>query len=271
MIVDTFPLEYEREVLLIRLRELRGVVGKHVIIEAPETFSGNQRALFWPTICDEPEFREFRRKIDYRVIGFTATEPWMREQEMRDATLTWGRAACEKPSDLILLGDVDEIPTRQAVAEAAVMGSRSRKSWKLRLPTRYHQLRLNLRAAGSPGHLWEFRQPVIAPFRVMMTTTGVDIRAESGRLAEPQMSPGEPLLGWHFSCQGSAEQVRRKLSAGAHTEWAWLTEAHVARRISEREELCRRDKLIVVTPEEMPDAVNEDPDRFAHLMLGGQE
>lgn len=123
MIYDTFMLNDELDVLKCRLTEFDQYTDQpvtHVIIEAPVTHRGKPKQLYYQ------ENAELFTQWSNHIIAVVADnlpslaedpDPWSREHAQRESAHHGLMNA--KPSDIILHGDVDEIP-RMSVLEEMV-------------------------------------------------------------------------------------------------------------------------------------------------------
>lgn len=128
MVFDLFPiaLPSELDILEIRLNELAGVVDKHVIVEAGETFGGDAKPFVLTDEVIRSRFAAFAHKIvpvriaklypQYTETGDKRTIGWLREVYQRNA-LALGLLKKMKVDDVIILSDCDEIPRAKAVRE----------------------------------------------------------------------------------------------------------------------------------------------------------
>ena len=69
MVVDIILYNGEQEILDIRLNVLYDYVGQFIIVEAPTTFSGKPKPLFFES--HKGLFKKFADKISYYVINMT--------------------------------------------------------------------------------------------------------------------------------------------------------------------------------------------------------
>jgi len=271
VIVDAFPLAYGPEVLLIRLRELVGMVDRHLVVEASSTFSGHPREPLWPTLADRPEFAPFVGKVEHRVVNFPRGlgRAWDRDDWIRDETLSLVRTVPGVGrGTTVLFGDHDEIP-HPAQIRAAVRAWREvddpdsgPEAW--RLFTRYHEWYLDVRAKGSGAYRWEFRQPLLTTLESALHTGGANLR--TGQRATPV--EGAPW-GWHLTLQGGLDAVMDKLRATAHTELQRFSRDEVERRMVGHLDLLDRCPLErVASLDAMPRCVIADPGHFADMLYG---
>ncbi len=261
-IFDVFPLGYETDVLLIRLRTLAEIVDEFVIVEGDITFSGKRRDPLWPRLAVTDDFAEFEQRVTWVHRTLTEHESWKREHELRGAMLeTADSIGCGK-RDGVIISDADEIPNPEAIRRWQ-RGTRNPQ----KLPGYYHQLRLDLRAVGSlegdcgrPGHLWEWRQPLIGE-RMAFQHAQTDRAMMSGRVrrCEPD------VYGWHLTCQGTPGDIVAKLQAYSHEEHAGHTEDHIRTLIETRSALAHGVDLERVPLHALPPPVVADPEPFVHL------
>ncbi len=237
MTYDTFLFFDELELLELRLEELSSVVDRFVLVESTRTFSNQPKPLIYKENRDR--FARFAPKIVHVVVEDTerAVRDWAPEGKLRFAIEDHDRRAISRglqgccPSDLILTGDVDEIPRAEVVracsqrvfrdTPAARMWSAwLRQPWVVRhfrnLFKKHHPLVtvfeqrmyyyfLNCACVNKPW--WSGTRMV--SYRDF--TSAYDLRRWNGRRL--------PNAGWHFSYMGGAERIRRKIAAYAHQEF----------------------------------------------------
>lgn len=131
MIYDCFTFNNELDLLELRLHELELVVDKHVLVESTITFSGHKKPLYYQ--LNKKRFQKFAHKIIHIIVNdmdqatpvtqlsyfsikdfqLSHIEVWSREAHQRNA-IKRGLLDC-KLNDVILIGDVDEIPNAKSV------------------------------------------------------------------------------------------------------------------------------------------------------------
>eukprot|EP01137_Pigoraptor_chileana_P012328 Opistho-2@64610 len=121
-IVDCFNFNMEADLLRIRLKELRGVVDAHVIVEARVSLAGTPKALRFAELAPDV-IAEYGDRIIYVVID-SAPEGIAR-LDGGFAILNVGYSAVGQlglpaiaglsDRDLVLFGDVDEIPDSRVI------------------------------------------------------------------------------------------------------------------------------------------------------------
>ena len=114
MIIDCFPFFNELDLLEVRLNELKDVVDMFVITESTHTFSGIDKPLHF--IDNKERFKGFN--IVYTVYKpdkkLTPAEYEVLQKQF-NLDVAFGMA---EPGDIIMHGDVDEIPNAAVVRHA---------------------------------------------------------------------------------------------------------------------------------------------------------
>jgi beta-1,4-mannosyl-glycoprotein beta-1,4-N-acetylglucosaminyltransferase len=199
MIHDCFPFFREFDVLEMRLTLLDGVVDRFVLCEAPFTYNGKPKPLWYAE--NASRFARWQHKIVHLVYpGEPDANPWANEWGQR-AFLTNAINGFD-PDDLVLYGDVDEIPDPRNVA-----------------------------CRPTPGKILGHRQRYAVGYfnRVIDERGWIGTRAvrlgdiaRFGTLADVRRGASEALEqvagGWHFSSLGGADIYRTKVHSYAHTE-----------------------------------------------------
>lgn len=208
MRVDTFMFFDELDMLECRLTELYDAVDYFVLVEADVTHAGDPKPFHY---LDNAE--RFERWAD-KIVAVQAAElptsdnPWDREHAQRE----WVNVGLDRigagPDDIILHGDVDEIPT-ELVASMALAGRSTRGLWVC------HQDFYCFAVDWLNPQKWQGtmigRRRDISSFSAM----------RDARFTTPNVLPG---AGWHFTWVSADIAAKgRKLDAFAHQEksgWA---------------------------------------------------
>jgi Glycosyltransferase family 17 len=210
-VFDTFlysGIGTELDLLECRLRELEDSgVDKHVIIEGSLTFQGRSKPLSF--LRDRARFKPWQDKIVYVPHVPSAVEPgkepgaaWAREHSSRQAAHTGLRDAGAEPGDVILHGDVDEIPSRETIAS---LREHAREIGPCKLSLRFFMFAVD----------WEVPWPWLAPS--VMRYGQVDdftVLRETGWGTYPFVQPA----GWHMTWLGGHQAMRDKANAFSHVE-----------------------------------------------------
>jgi beta-1,4-mannosyl-glycoprotein beta-1,4-N-acetylglucosaminyltransferase len=199
VIYDCFTFSGELDLLEVRLRLLEGAVDYFVLCEAPFTFRGNPKPLWFAESAGR--FSAWRDRIIALVYpGPLDDDPWQNEWKQRDYLAT-ALAGCD-PNDLVLLSDCDEIPDPRNVtlrpSSKLVLGHRQRMS------TGYVN-----RVKPEP---WIGTRSL--PYRNLANYAGLRtlrfLQQEDIDIVDG---------GWHFSSFGGPEVMRAKMTSYAHSEF----------------------------------------------------
>ncbi|MCU1459943.1 MAG: putative N-acetylglucosaminyltransferase [Acidimicrobiales bacterium] len=197
MIFDCFTFSTELDLLHLRLQLLSSVVDRFVIVEAPRTFSGVQKPLFFQE--NRERFKQFLDSIVHVVVDdlpMPVPDRWQCEYFQRNA-ISRGLDDCST-DDLVIVGDVDEFP------DPAVL----RKLAGVDFQTAVLELRASFYRAN-----WEANIP--------WPHTRV---ARAGSLGSPQsLRDSQPLFrfadaGAHLSYLMSPVEIARKYQSFSHAE-----------------------------------------------------
>ena len=231
-IFDTFPFDGELDMLEFRLRETFDLVDHFVLVEAGETYRGTPKSFTFEE--NKGRFGWARAKIRHvrlEGLGSPLASPRERAAIQRNAIRLALRDAA--PDDIVLLLDVDEVPSR-ALLERLRSGGLERP---VRLAmTRHYGFadRLGPRSPCCPdpgdpfpaamGRLrpgaweeldrrWHGQSGVAAPARALDCASPFDLRFG--------LPPGEPLAaaGRHFTSVDPSTRLERKLKRVFHSEY----------------------------------------------------
>lgn len=191
----------ELDVLQARLEELEPWPVRHVIVEAAQTFRGVPKPLHFAENRDR--FARWKDSVCHVITALPPSgSPWEREHAQRDtAWLTINAGAA--PDDVVLISDVDEFPSDEAL------------SWHGPGVVSLF-MRTTLFAVD-----WVVPDELVPPSAVMATVAW--LRAQGGSLARVRDNRSAYRVirggGWHFSWLGGPEAQQQKLlTATCHTE-----------------------------------------------------
>lgn len=220
-VFDTFlysGIGTEPDLLECRLRELDGLVDRHVIVEGNLTFQGRPKPL--TLAASWPRFGPWRNQIFYvehtpstREPGKTPGDTWAREHSARQVTGEALRVLEAQPGDIILHGDVDEIPSREAI-ESLIANASRLTPCKLQL--RFFMFAVDWEVP------WRWHAPSVMRYGQMDNFT---LLRENGWPDWPYCQPA----GWHLTWLGGEQAARDKVHAFSHDEAIPETEAGLDR------------------------------------------
>jgi hypothetical protein len=217
-VFDTFlysGIGTEPDLLECRLRELDGLVDHHVIVEGGFTFQGRPKPFNFH--YDRERFAPWADRIRYvqvypgtRNPGKEPGDTWAREHDSRQAARKGLVDADE--GDIVLHGDVDEIPSREAVAS---LREHAGEVTPCKLELRFFMFAVD----------WEVPWPWHAPsvMRYGQLSDFTQLR-ETGWPVWQRVRPA----GWHMTWLGGEHAAREKVHAFSHAEAIPETEAGLA-------------------------------------------
>jgi beta-1,4-mannosyl-glycoprotein beta-1,4-N-acetylglucosaminyltransferase len=247
-IFDTFPFDGELDLLEYRLKETFDLVDHFVLVEAGETYRGGAKGFTFAE--NERRFAwagEKIRHVKLAALGPRCASPRERAAVQRNALrLALADAA---PDDVVLLLDVDEVPSRSLLERLRRDGlDRPRRLAMTRhygfadtlgpsspccpdpadpFPAASRRSRPGPWEALDP--CWHGQSGVAAPVRALDETRPFELRFG--------LPPGEPLpaAGRHFTSVDPSARLERKLSRVFHSEYDGPRE-----RSPDHLERCRR-------------------------------
>ncbi|KKQ77193.1 hypothetical protein A3B84_01365 [Candidatus Nomurabacteria bacterium RIFCSPHIGHO2_02_FULL_35_13] len=266
-IYDIFTYNGEEELLEIRLNTLNEAVDEFIIVEAPTTFSGLKKTLYFEK--QKQRFTPFLHKIKYFVINDypddaeilkiadespnvpkNGPEHWRREffqKESIKKALTHIR-----DEDLCFVGDVDEIwkltfgmpkemgkyKLRQLVY-VYYLNNRSNEPWIGTLLTNYKTIKEN-----CLNHL---------------RTDGKWTVLEGG--------------GWHFTSMGGIEEVRRKLN-DSYTKESYNSndvQSKLSERFGKKDYIGRSKFKFWIDESDLPKYILSNKEKYKNLFKSNEK
>ena len=117
MIYDCFSFFNEFDILDIRLHELNDIVDRFVLVEAPRTYRGEKKPLYFAE--NKERYSEFLEKIIHVVVDDLPTpingDRWP-PQIFQRRQLIRGLSSCSM-DDIVIFSDLDEIPEASVIKE----------------------------------------------------------------------------------------------------------------------------------------------------------
>lgn len=218
-IFDTFlfsGIGTELDLLECRLTELEDSgIYRHVIVEGRLTFQGRPK----PFTLEEnwPRFERWRNQILYVQHMPVTSEPgkepgdaWAREHSSRQVTLEALQTLEAEPGDIVLHGDVDEIPFREAIWSLA---EHADEITPCKLQARWANFAVDWLM--PPQYPWT--APSVMRFGQLSNFTQL---REHGWPVWPYARPGS----WHLTWLGGPEAIAEKVGCFSHPEAAaWIS------------------------------------------------
>lgn len=256
MVIDVFTYNGEEDLLDIRLNILKDYVDQFIIIEAPTTFSGNPKPLYF----NAKKFKKYN--IKYFVIDENYSEEEIALAENSPNTVGaahWKHEFLQKESikkalthlksnDVVFIGDVDEIWDYRQLHRFKAMKSVE----KLRLAV-YPYFLDNLSSE-------VFHGTIVCKYKMIRDTCLNHLRTQAHKIEE--------ILGWHFTSQGGIDEVRRKLN-DSYTEDSYNT-TDVQQRLEDRfgkQDYIGRSFTFTKEEENLPEYLKENKSKYNHMFL----
>jgi beta-1,4-mannosyl-glycoprotein beta-1,4-N-acetylglucosaminyltransferase len=215
MIYDCFIFNNELDLLDIRLHVLSSHVDYFVLVEATQTFSGQLKPLFYQV--NQKRFTKFANQIIHVVVDdmnnaptITNQPPFDKIELFQQNPIVWSKEFYQRNSlvrglakatdnDLILIGDIDEIPNPSKI-KTIKFSSR---------PTifeqKFYYYYLNCQSLNN----WHGTRGIYKKF----LTTPQEIRVQTLKTSYIIKNGG-----WHFSYLGGFSQITKKIKSFSHQE-----------------------------------------------------
>ena len=278
MIYDCIPFFNELDILKLRMHILAPYVDKFVLEESTVTFSGEPKEMTFAKNRDM--FAEFADKIIYVAVdnspmsGVTTHE----RDKFQKNQLIRGMVDC-KPDDIIIFGDVDEIPNPKTL-EKIIQNFDSTKIYHLAQRMFYCFLNMEEISGNLLSITGEFKGVEQRQWLGTKICSFGNL-PEEGIVFLREVSPDDPRSvrvadgGWHFGYMGGngerdvAKRIGIKVKAAAHQEYnssRYLNEA--VDRLLCGEDIFGRNARFVRVPidESYPDYLRNHQEEYAFLM-----
>lgn len=202
MIIDSFLYAGEEDLLRLRMETLGSVVDRFVALESGETIQGDKRQQ---SITDQCEV-----VWTPHLYGET---PHLREDYQRDSVLHIDAA----PTDILLMGDVDEIPHPDTVADLALSCD----------------LTHGFALMAVEAYYWAIDWYSGPQYQTAACSFGMAhpslMRPKGGHFIPGAQHYHTWDRGWHFSWLGDPKAWHKKMDTFSHPEAKWMLEGDPAR------------------------------------------
>ncbi len=199
----------ELDLLECRLRELDDTdIYRHVIVEGSLTHQGRPKPLYFQENAER--FAPWMDRIRYIAFEPSTDVPgrdpgpdWAREHSSRMAC--WRGLEDAGPDDLILHGDLDEIPSREAVAS---LHEHAAEVVPCKLLLRFFMFAVDWEVP------WPWHAPSVTKLRQLSGSGSFTDLRYTGWEDYPFVQPA----GWHLTWLGGEQAAREKVHAFSHRE-----------------------------------------------------
>lgn len=254
MVYDCFIFNKELDLLDIRLHELDKVVDKFVLVEATVTHTNKPKKLYYHE--NRKLFKEFNYKIIHIIVRDMpdVSAPWILN-DFQFSAISRALINC-KLNDIILIGDIDEIPKAEKVIEGKSIIGRN-KIFQQRISWYYLNYVLNSQRRWFGTHMIRYKDLLKYKSPWIAKHSRVDAVIKDG--------------GWHFTWIGSIEDFQKKLSSTIHQELN-TNESNTPEKIalaiaSGKDPFNIGMKFSISSTDFLPCYVKENKKKFKHLLL----
>jgi beta-1,4-mannosyl-glycoprotein beta-1,4-N-acetylglucosaminyltransferase len=266
---DCFTFFNELDLLKIRLELLEDVVDYHVIVESNVTHSGLSKNYNLEDNWDS--FTKWKNKliyirIDQPVDGLQFEKvksyspgngSWVLENQQRNAIQNVIDIVGD--IDLVLIGDLDEIPDPEAVL---ALKEHLKPGYPVALSMLFHYYYMNCQNVGYERY-----------WNGTVGCKGVDFKNITPQEFRDKRNNYQRFSngGYHFSFLGGVEKIRTKIQSFAHTEFNRediLSEENIVESIEKGKDIFNRPGVSYefVNPYQYPQKIRELMYKYPHLM-----
>ena len=222
-VIDCSIFFNELDLLRLRIRILDEYVDHFVIVEARQTFTGLPKKCILDTECAHDIASNPKVTIKIIDLPRCCDSAWERENYQRESIYTTAQALATHSQDIILLSDVDEIPSPRAIRNAIDEIQSSSDKLLAVFEQRLFYFRLNYELVYSKKLPWLGTTAIKAEHKVStasMRVTGRNLQGRKHRhlfdhsLLRKRITNG----GWHFSYLGNDSSLANKFKSFSHQE-----------------------------------------------------
>ena len=200
-IYDCFPFFNELELLECRFGELYDYVDKFVLVEATKTHQSKSKPLYF--LENRERFQAVSDKIIHVVVAdLPISSDAMKNERYQRNGIFRGLGDCA-PWDIVIVSDVDEIPTRGAMDYYR------------------HKQMYGIKKLDQKLSYYFINCVADIPWRLaFISSYGRLKNKDLGKIRNTKFDPKNVLAngGWHFSYLGGIDQIITKLEAFCHAD-----------------------------------------------------
>jgi beta-1,4-mannosyl-glycoprotein beta-1,4-N-acetylglucosaminyltransferase len=238
-VFDCFTFFNELDLLEFRLKLIGNYVDYFVIAESNLTHSGQEKPYYFRQ--EQERYKKWADKIIYLPVQQTASglvfeeqhkynpgsAAWQLENQQRNALLDAAKQM--NKNDLVLVSDLDEIPSPAAIKMAKATDT------PVAFSLLFHYYFLNCQNTGN-SRWWKGTIACTAKQFTGITPQGLRDKRDQ--------YPSISHAGWHFSFLGGVEKIKEKLLSFAHTEFSkaeYTSEEHIHEALQKGEDILKRE------------------------------
>ena len=248
-IIDGFTFYNEVDMLELRLRYLYPYVDKFLIVEADRKFSGEPKPFLLKELMATSRFAWAADKVKIRSIHIDTSQMRLdaRPESYDPTTDFWKIEATQRNAirpetmsthDILLMGDVDEIPNANTLK--LLRQNRQFRRWVQKEPRAFRQFFFYYNPHCLKAEPWA--GTIVIGSEVAARMSNQDIRSK--RYKWKPLENG----GWHFSYFMSPEQIADKIQSFSHQEYntEYIRDAdRIRAMIQQKKDIFERDEAFV--------------------------
>ncbi len=233
-IIDCFTFYNELDMLSFRLEELNDYVDYFILVEANKTFAGNDKEFYFET--NKNKYTKFLNKIIHIKVNDMPmdTDAWGREEFQRNYISRGIEQLNLDQNDIIIIGDLDEIPNTIILEDIKQSILIINKIYKLSLmDLYYYNLTCKTEIKASTSKILTYRK-----FKQNKSNSH-DITRKNDEENLPNYHHG-----WHFSYFFDPSKIINKIQNFAHQEYnnsVYTDKDIITEKISKCNDLFGRD------------------------------
>jgi beta-1,4-mannosyl-glycoprotein beta-1,4-N-acetylglucosaminyltransferase len=281
-VYDVFPFFNESDILKIRINTLNELVDEFIIIEADTTFSGLKKPFFTDKAL--LDVKGFEQKITIHRISDTPKNlnVWEHEDFQRNHAVEFLRSKLNA-EDILLYGDVDEIPNPIALDKALKDITETKKQIGHFAQDIFYYYLNNKEVSGTfVSYTGEYKW--VWPRKWLGTSISKWEYANNfllSQMREPFHKKNGWRIkngGWHFSFMGGPEEmdtnsrVRKKIESYGHQEFNndfYLSK--IPEKISDGTDIFDRKKSrfkLLTNYSYLPPYIIDNLEEYSYLIKG---
>lgn len=275
-VFDLVPFFNELDLLEIRMAELQGVVTKHIVVEARETYGGQPKSDHQQAILHRFSPQIDAGVLEYRVLDkllpacVDRTSGRLREVYQRNQMTGFLMLHGPCPNDVILFSDLDEIPRASSVQ--TYLDDDMRGVHRFKQISYYY----DVNTVVDYGHDWASRARIGRFSDLQEIGYGLyDFRMLHKNTEKYVLEQG----GWHFSYFGGMHKIEEKVAALSPflSEYKLFGRSVLQKDINEGRDLhhrrCELPEQFTRVPimGNLPKYLLENIDKFPHFLAKGYE
>lgn len=232
-IIDCFIFYNEIDLLNYRLTLLGPYVDYFVLVEANQTFMGNEKILYYKEKCPEcPVNKIINITIDlpYKANQIKNNNQWLNETFQRNAIkLGLSQLNCQ-PNDIIIISDLDEIIDPNVLKNIRENKLKIQSGYSLEQDFYYYNL--------TTKHIDKWYNSKIIKYLELKNKSPQEIRFTD----YPILKKG----GWHLSYFGDSKFISNKIKQFSHNEfneYKYTNEDQIENLVKNKKDIFHRRNI----------------------------